>query len=190
MEAAQTLKLHQRRVELRDDGVFIDGLLVEDRTLAELAARRLERDISPQDTVVEALEIGARVLDREATAAEVDFVKREFERVSAELEQAFTERATKVADSFEEQFEHFLGDEGGTMSKALDAHAQELSELVAANFGADRSTAVQHQLKEQLAKALVESRQELVRQFSAEDGHNPLADFKAAVVREVRRGSE
>jgi hypothetical protein len=190
MEAAQTLKLHQRRVELRDDGVFIDGLLVEDRTLAELAARRLERDISPEDTVVEAVEIGARVLDREATAAEVDFVKHEFERVSAELEQAFTERATKVADSFEEQFEHFLGDEGGTMSKALDAHAQELSELVAANFGADRSTAVQHQLKEQLTKALVESRQELVRQFSAEDGHNPLADFKAAVVREVRRGSE
>ncbi len=190
MEAAQTLKLPQRRVEVRDDGVFIDGLLVQDRTLAELAARRLEREIAAEETVVEALEIGARVLDREATAAEVDFVKREFERVSGELEQAFAERATKIADSFEEQFEHFLGEDGGAMSKALDAHAEELSELVAANFGADRNTAVQHQLKELLTKALLDSRQELVRQFSAEDGHNPLADFKAAVVREVRRGSE
>jgi hypothetical protein len=190
MEAAQTLQLPQRRVEVRDDGVYIDGLLVRDRKLAELARRRLERDIPPEETIVEAIEIGARVLDREATAAEVDFVRREFERVSAEVEGAFGERATKVVESFEQQFEHFLGQDGGAMTKSLDAHAQELSELVAANFGADRNTAVQHQMKELLAKALSDSRQDLLRQFSAQDGHNPLADFKAEVVRAVKSSGE
>ena len=58
------------------------------------------------------------------------------------------------------------------------------------HFGGDRNTAVQHQLRELVAKLLTESRQELLRQFSAEDGHNPLADFKAAVVREVKRSGE
>ena len=49
---------------------------------------------------------------------------------------------------------------------------------------------MQHQLKELVAKVLSDSRQDLLRQFSAEDGHNPLADFKAAVVREVKRSGE
>jgi hypothetical protein len=187
MEAAQTLKLHQRRVEVRDDGLYIDGLLVRDATLLDLTRRRLERDIAADETVVEALEIGARVLDREATAAEVDFVKREFERVSTDVEHAFAERAMKLTESFQEQFEHFLGEDGGAIGKILDSHAGELSELIATNFGADRNTAVQHQLKELLTKALNDSRQDLVRQFSAEGGHNPLADFKAAIVREVKR---
>jgi hypothetical protein len=130
------------------------------------------------------------VLDREATAAEVDFVKREFERVSTDVEHAFAERARQIAESFEQQFEHFLGEDGGAMAKVLEAHAGELGELIAANFGGDRNTAVQHQLRELVAKLLNDSRLELLRQFSAEDGHNPLADFKAAIVREVKRSGE
>ena len=66
----------------------------------------------------------------------------------------------------------------------------ELAELIAQHFGGDRNTAVQHQVKEIVAKSLTDSRQDLLRQFSAEDGHNPLADFKAAVVREVKRSGE
>jgi hypothetical protein len=45
---------------------------------------------------------------------------------------------------------------------------------------------VQHQLREVVGRLLQESRQDLLRQFSAQDGHNPLADFKGAVVRELR----
>jgi hypothetical protein len=179
-----------RRVEVRGGGVFIDGLLVEDRTLVDLVARRLERDLSAEETVVDALEIGARVLDREATAAEVDFVRREFERVSTEVERSFTERAHKAGETLEQQLERFLGEENGVVSKALEAHVDELAELVAEHFGADRNTAVQHQLRELLGKMLGESRQELLRQFSAEDGYNPLADLKASVVREVKRAGD
>src|SRR5207244_11113245 len=46
------------------------------------------------------------------------------------------------------------------------------------------------EVRELVAKALTESRQDLRAQYSAEDGHNPLADFKAAVVREVKRSGE
>jgi hypothetical protein len=194
MEAVHQLNIETRppeaRVELRGRAVAIDDLVIEDRTLVELVERRLEREISALETVIGALEIGARVLDREATSAEVDSIRRELERASAEAEHAFSERARQIAEGLEKQFERFLGEEGGAMSKVLDAHADELAELIARNFGGDRNTAVQHQVKEIVGKALTESRQDLLRQFSAEDGHNPLADFKAAVVREVKRSGE
>jgi hypothetical protein len=194
MEAVRALNLERPpaggRVELRDGAVVIEDLLVEDRTLLELVERRLERGITELETVADALEIGARVLDREATSAEVDAIRRELERASAEAERAFSERSRQIAESFEKQFERFLAEDGGAMSKVLDSHADEMAELIARNFGGDRNTAVQHQVKEIVAKALNESRQELLRQFSAEDGHNPLADFKAAVVREVKRSGE
>jgi hypothetical protein len=190
MEAARTLQFPGQSVELRGDAIVIDNLVVEDRTLVELAQRRLEREISTLETVTDALEIGARVLDREATGAEVDAIRHELERASAEAEHSFSERARTIAEALEKQFERFLGEEGGAMSKVLDAHAGELAELVAQHFGGDRSTAVQHQVKEIVAKSLTDSRQDLLRQFSAEDGHNPLSDFKAAVVREVKRSGE
>jgi len=190
MEAARTLQFPGQSVEIRGDAIVIDSLVVEDRTLVELAERRLEREIAALETVTDALEIGARVLDREATGAEVDAIRRELERASAEAEHSFAERARTIAEGLEKQFERFLGEDGGAISKILDAHADELAELVASNFGGDRSTAVQHQVKEIVAKALTDSRQDLLRQFSAQDGHNPLADFKSAVVREVKRSGE
>jgi hypothetical protein len=190
MEAVRTLPFPDERVELRGDAVVIDNLVIEDRTLVELVERRLEREISALETVTGALEIGARVLDREATGAEVDAIRRELERVSTQAEHSFAERARTIGDSLEKQFERFLGEDGGAMAKVLDAHADELAELVAKHFGGDRSTAVQHQVRELVAKTMGESRQDLLRQFSAQDGHNPLADFKAAVVREVKRSSE
>jgi hypothetical protein len=190
MEAIQKLPFPESHVEIRDGAVFIDGLLVPDRALVELIERRLELDMSADDTVRDALEIGARVLDREATRAEVDFVKHEFERVSAEVEHAFADRAKETSEQLQEQFEHFLGEDGGALAEVLDGHAESTAELIAQHFGDNRNTAVQHQLREIVTKLLTESRQELVRQFSAEDGHNPLSDFKAAVVREVKRSGE
>ena len=190
MEAALTFPFSQSRVDVRDGSVSIDGLHVDDRTLAELVERRLELGVSAEETVTDALEIGARVLDRESTGAEVDFVRREFEKLSSEVERSFAEKARAVAEHMQKQFERHLGEDTGTMAKTLDAHADQVGELVARHFGGDRNTAVQHQVRELVAKSLQESRAELLRQFSAQDGHNPLADLKGEVVRQLRAGRE
>jgi hypothetical protein len=190
MEAAQTLPLARQAVEVRDGRVLIDGLVIDDRTVVELVESRVEQGVDADESVRDAVEIGARVLDREATQAEVDFVRREFERASAEVEKAFVQRAERVAGELEEQLEEFLGTDGGAMSKALESHADKLTELIARNFGGDRSTAVQHQVRELVGKQLQESRQDLLRQFSAADGHNPLADFKASVLREIKQSAD
>jgi hypothetical protein len=174
-------------IETRGDEVFIDGLAVTDRTLVELIERRLERDIASEETVTDALAIGARVLDREATGAEVEAVRHELKHAAAEAERSFADRARSIEEGLVKQFERFLGEDGGAMSKLLDSQADEFTELVTKHFGLDRNTAGQHQVKELVAKALSDSRQDLLRQFSAQDGHNPLADFKASVVQEVKR---
>ena len=190
MEAALSLEIPTGRVELRGGAVVIDGLVVEDPTLAEVLARRLEQGVPAEETVTDALEIGARVLDREATAAEVDFVRREFEKLSGEVDRTFSDRARGVVEQMQKQLERFLGEGSGAMTKALDAHAGELEKALAEHFGADRSTAVQHQVRELISRSLRESREELLRQFSAQDGHNPLADFKESVRRELRAGRD
>jgi hypothetical protein len=176
-------------IETRGDEVLIDGLAVTDRTLVELIERRLERDIVAEETVTDALAIGARVLDREATGAEVEAVRHELKHAAAEAERSFADRARSIEEGLVKQFERFLGEDGGEMAKLLDSQAEEFTELVTRHFGLDRNTAVQHQVKELVAKSLGDSRQELLRQFSAQDGHNPLADFKTAVVQEVKRST-
>ena len=162
-----------RRVSVDGDEVLIERLAVEDRTLVELIEHREGRDIAAAETVADALEIGARVLDREATGAEVDAIRRELERASAEAEHSFAERARRIGEDLEKQFERFVGEDGGAMSKVLEAHGDELAELIARHFGGDRNTAVQHQVKEIVAKSLTDSRQDLLRQFSARGRPQP-----------------
>src|SRR5919112_2228544 len=125
MEAARTLRsIPAARVEVRGSSVEVDGLRVDDATLAELVERRLEADVAAEVTLRDALEIGARVLDREGTRAEVDMVRREFERASAQVERTFSERADRVAEGLERSLERFLGEGDGAVAKALDGHAQ------------------------------------------------------------------
>jgi len=191
MEAAQTLHLHPAsHVELRPDGVFIDGLLVGDATLAELVSARIDQGESPDEAVVKALEIGARVLSRESTAGDVEFVRREFEKVSAEFQRAFEDQAGAATEELGKRLEEFLAPEDGALSSVLDAHSEGLSEELTRHFGADRSTAVQNQIRDAIDKKLAEQRDALLKQFSAEDGHNPLAGFKAAVEKELKAGAE
>jgi hypothetical protein len=106
-------------VTVQGDEVLIEHLSVEDRTLVELIEHRRDREIAPEETVSSALEIGARVLDREATGAEVDAIRRELERASAEAEHAFAERA---AASVEKQF----GSSARRRAMSMLAHGDEL----------------------------------------------------------------
>jgi len=188
MEAARTLQLTRERVDVEGDSLRIRDLTVEDRAVVELVERRRsEQAVPAEDTVLAALEIGARVLDREGRKAEVDFVKHEFERVSGEVERSFAEQAGKVGEELAEGLERFLGEEDGAVGKVLESHQDAVEELVTKHFGADRNTAVQHQLREVMEKLLAESRDALLKQFSARDGHNPLAGFQDAVTKEVER---
>jgi hypothetical protein len=72
------------------------------------------------------------------------------------------------------------------LTKALEAGDQKLAERIAQSFDPGRDGSVPKEIEERLKLALDQQRESLLRLFSAEDGHNPLFDFKDAMVRVYR----
>jgi hypothetical protein len=130
MEASEKPQLP---LDIRDPGnvrAIGDRLVVERLELTDERAARVVRDraeagIAAAETVAKAIEIGARVLDSEATAANVDFVRRELAEALGELDGklggTLAESAEVIAERIGEAFE---GDES--------VQAQ-IREIVAAN---------------------------------------------------------
>ena len=162
MEAA---RLPFAQVRVVADRLYIDGVVIDDETAVRLAneaedAARL---------ITDAVEIGSRVLDREQTAANAEFVKAEFERAARDLDKEFVERARLVAERLDAKVDEVFGSEGG-----------QVTQLLARHFGDESNVAVQNRVKALLAEAQVHIREDLRKQFSADDANNPLAVFQAA----------
>src|SRR6185503_15869009 len=177
MEAATPLR--QAHVRVMGDRVTIDGLAVEDECAVRLVREREEHGDDPIKTVVDAIEIGARVLDREQAGANAEFVKAEFEKASRDVQHEFTEQARTIAQFFETQFAAVFGEEDGQLAKELERR-----------FGDGSATSVQNRVREAMNETLAKSREELMKQFSSADGSNPLADFKAGTIRVLKAAEE
>ena len=156
--------------------MVIDGLVIADETLARLVVEAVDADA----VAIDALEIGARVLDREQTGANAEFVKTEFEKVSKSVEAEFGERAKQAAEELGEKLDEVFDPDSGHLSKSLD-------EL----FSDGSSSAVQHRVKELVSEALQRSQADLRKQFaSTDEGVNPLADFKARTVDAIKEADD
>src|ERR671924_263069 len=172
MEAATPLRHpHVRTV---GDRLAIDGLVVDDECAVRVVRERERTGDDTVKAVREAIEIGARVLDREQAAANAEFVRTEFERASREVQTEFAEKARTIAEFFEQQFEDVFDADDGQLARELERR-----------FGDGSAVSVQNRVREAVAETLTRSREDLVRQFSAADERNPLADFKSAAVRSI-----
>jgi hypothetical protein len=177
MEAATPLR--KPHVHTAGDRLTVDGLVVDDECAVRLVRDREQAGEDPSDTVTDAIEIGARVLDREHAAANTEFVKTEFERASRQLEQEFSEKARTVVDFFDKRVDSVFGPENGHLAK-------ELEKL----FSDGSSASVQNRTRELLGEMLAKSREDLLRQFSSADGNNPLADFKQGTIERLKQAEE
>jgi hypothetical protein len=177
MEAATPLrKPHVRTV---GDHLAVDGLIVDDETAVRLVRAREEAGEDAVALVEDAIEIGARVLDREQAGANAEFVKTEFEKAARDLQAEFGERAQAVTEQLDQQLQAVFGPDGGHLAKELE------------RLFSDGSTdAVQHRVKELVEQTLVKSREELARQFSADDGRNPLAAFQKTALTVLKQASD
>jgi hypothetical protein len=159
--------------------VAVDGLLVDDECAVRLVKEREQHGDDPVKLVQDAIEIGARVLDREHAGANAEFVKAEFERAATQLNSEFTDKARGVAEFLGERVDRVFGPENGQLAKDLEKL-----------FSDGSSTSVQNRVRELVAETMARSREDLMRQFSAADGSNPLADFKAGTIRVLRAAEE
>jgi hypothetical protein len=147
-------------VRALDDRLLIERLTVTDERAARVVRERAENGRPAAETVAKAVEIGARVLDTEETAVNVDYVRAEFERHASSLRERLT--------------------------KSLESGDQALAERIAESFDGDRDGSVPQEIGSRMEQALTEHREALLKLFSAQEGSNPLFDFKDAMVRVYR----
>ena len=177
MEAATPL--HTPRIHVLANAVLVERLAIHDERAVALVRARSEAGEDLPALISEALEIGARVLDREQAEANAEWMRAEFEKASREVEASFAEKARAVAEFFDKRVDQVFGPENGQLAK-------ELARL----FGDGSSEAVQHQLRQVMGEAAGRMREDLLKQFSSADGTNPLADFKAGTMAAMRRAAE
>src|SRR5918997_2742761 len=174
MEAATPIR--KPSVRTLGDRVVADGLVVDDECAVRLVRDREEAGDDPVKPLLDAIEIGARVLDRESAGANADFVRGELEKATREAEQALGARTKEFNEQIARSVEEAFGSESGHVTKVLQQH-----------FSDESSTAVQNRVKQVVNEALAQVQQSLVRQFSSADAQNPLAEFKQSVVRSVHQ---
>ncbi len=177
MEAATPL--NPTRVRLAGPLLLIDGLAVDDETAVRLAGERAEAGEDLSAVVLQAIEIGARVLDREQTAANTDFVKAEFERTARTVETAFTEQARQTADRLELVVQQAFGADEGQLTKLMGRY-----------FADESSAAVQHRVRALVDDLLKTHREQLRTQFTSADASNPLAQFQQSAVGAIKTASD
>jgi methyl-accepting chemotaxis protein len=174
MEAATPLPFAQVRVV--GGRLYVDGLVVDDECSVRLAGEAED----PAALVTDAIEIGARVLDREQTGANAEFVKAEFERAARDLDKEFVDRARAVAERLDAKVDEVFGDERGHVTQLLARH-----------LGDESSVAVQNRVKALLAEAQVQLREDLRKQFSSQDAAaNPIAGFQQATLGMMKQHSQ
>jgi hypothetical protein len=168
MEASEKPQLplvgDSESVRAIDDRLVIEHLEVNDPGAARVVREQARKNRPPAETVSRAIEIGARLIESEGTAANVDFVNAQFER-----------QMGKLAEQ---------------MEKLLTSGSDELAEHIASTFGVDRAGSVQQQIREMLMTANEHQRTELIRLFNAEEGANPLSDFKTSVTSKVAEAAQ
>jgi len=150
--------------------LVVDGLQVMD----ECAVRLARESDRPGKLLEDAVAIGARVLDREQTGADLELMRAELEKTSREVSADLERNAGAVIEQIAGQVSQAFGPETGHVTKVLERH-----------FSDGSAGAVQHRVKAAIEEVMTKSRQDMVRQFSSADASNPLAQFQKTVVEQM-----
>ena len=173
MEAATPLR--QPRVHVLMGRVIVENVVVDDPATASFLDRRIDAGEDATSVVIDAIEIGARVLEREQARSTRSSCATSSRRSRARWRPRSPTRRASWPSSSAAKVDEVFGAENGHLAK-------ELPRL----FGDGSSAAVQHQLRQMMLEQSARMREDLLRQFSSADGSNPLADFKAAHLRAAR----
>jgi hypothetical protein len=137
MEAATPLR--PTRVHALVGRLIVENVVVDDPVAAELVSRAIDAGEDPARVVADAIEIGARVLDREQAGSSVEVLRADLEKASREVEERLGATSEQVVTELRTRLEEAFGPDQGHVTRVLHRH-----------FGADSSAAVQHQVKSEL----------------------------------------
>src|SRR5215204_202722 len=132
----------QVSIRALEDRLVIECLEVIDELASRVVRDQAAQKRAPAETVRKAIEIGARIIDSESVATNVDLVKRELQGGLGELNRE--------------------------LSETLEGGSRELAERIAESFGTDRADSVQQQIRRLVDDATEQQRLALVKLLSAE----------------------
>lgn len=147
-----------------DDRIVIESLTVSDERAAKVVRERVEAGDAAAETVKKAIEIGARVIDSESTATNVDYVQRVVEEK--------------------------LGALGEQLGSTLDEGSEAIATHIAEKFDGKSSESVQGEIKEILVAATRMQQQEMTKLLTSEDAGNPLIAVQAREQKARREAEE
>src|SRR5918995_1228675 len=169
MEAATPLR--PTRVHALVGRLIVENVVVDDPVAAELVSRAIVAGEDPARVVADAIEIGARVLDREQAGSSVEVLRADLEKASREVEERLGATSEQVVTELRTRLEEAFGPDQGHVTRVLQRH-----------FGAESSSAVQYQVRTAVAELLNESRERLYKQFSSSDEqHAPLREMNERI---------
>jgi hypothetical protein len=179
-------------VRVLDDRLVIERLTIEDERAARVVRQRAEAGHPAPRTVADAVEIGARVLEREGTAAEVDYVRAEFERTQGEMRERLAERDRALTEGLKKE----LGALPGEVRQRIEAMLKESRDVqlgeVLKELGSrqDRMVGALRESNERQQQAMqqrvAELTEELTRRYEQEDGDRRVAEAEEAGTRKGR----
>src|ERR687892_1602653 len=107
MEAATPLR--PTRAHARVGRLIVENVVVDDPVAAELVSRAIAAGEDPARVVADAIEIGARVLDREQAGSSVEVLRQDLENASREVEQRLGQTSESVVTELNKQIEAAFG---------------------------------------------------------------------------------
>lgn len=138
MEAATPLNIPQ--VHSLSDRLIIDGLQVTD----EAAIRFVYESDDPVAAIVKMIEVGARVLDREASGAQAEAMRLELEKASSEVRNELGQSTQQVTTEMVTQLVSLFGSE-----ESPGRVAQKIDEIVGKSMGSAQEDIVKFLTSEQ-----------------------------------------
>src|SRR4051812_16021169 len=114
MEAATPLR-SAGSVRVLPNGLLIDGLHVSDPCATQLVQARSEAGEDPTKTVTDAIEVGARVLDRQQAGATVEVFRADLERSTREVDTALTRKTDQISRDLTRKVDELFGPENGAV---------------------------------------------------------------------------
>jgi hypothetical protein len=174
MEAATPLPFPPQ-VRTVGDRLRVDGLVIADECVVRLARDREDAGEDAARLVEDAIVIGARVLEREQTGADLELVRKELEKTTTAVTASLSTSAERVSQELAGKVVELFGPEQGQVTRVIERH-----------FGDDSASAVQHRVRAAVEEVMARSREELRRQFTSADASNPLALFQKSAVEAIQ----
>ena len=101
--------------------MIIESLIVDDTVAAELVRARTDAGEDPSRVIADAIEIGARVLDREQAGASVEVLRQDLENASREVETRLGQTSEAVVTELRTRLEEAFGPDSGHVTRVLAA---------------------------------------------------------------------